>query len=319
MRSTGSLSCSDFPHSQRVKLLGKQIAVKNYVCSPDGVNYRPKEGRIRLQLSIILSRYCDARCPFCIAAPGDDPRTLDMDVLKRALFRLREEDCVRGISVTGGEPFLHPEMLDRTVREIFGVFGYAMEVTLNTNGSGIERLADIRDLKHVDAVHISRHHWLDERNDAIFGRKMPSAREMRAAVSSLGMPDLFVLNCMLLRGEVETPADVHRYLDFSIDVGAGKAAFITATQVNEYTHLKRVPFEEALREDDESLLFTRRFWDHGYCRCRDGIYVSPGGRLIQFYGRHTESGGCPYCRGLVLTPEGDITAGFGGPALLRVT
>ena len=28
-------------------------------------------------------------------------------------------------------------------------------------------------------------------------------------------------------------------------------------------------------------------------------------------------GGCDYCRGLVLTPEGALTAGFGGPVLYR--
>lgn len=66
-----------------------------------------------------------------------------------------------------------------------------------------------------------------------------------------------------------------------------------------------------------ALLFTRGFQDYTFCRCQDGIYVSPQGRLIEFYGRHSEPGGCEYCRGLVLTPEGALTAGFGGPVLYQ--
>lgn len=317
MRSTDSFPCSDAPRSKRVAILGKEVALKSYVCSPDGVHYRSKEGRIRLQLSILLTRYCDARCPFCIAKPTDDPRVLDPSALEKTLLLLKKEDCVRGISITGGEPFSQPELLNEAVSMIFRIFGYGMEVTIDTNGAGLRHLPGIRDLRHVDTVHISRHHWLDEENDALFGRPMPSGEELREGIASVGIRDLFVLNCMLLKGYVETREDVHRYLDFAIGTGVPKVSFITGTPVNDFVRQRRVGYEDVLRADDPSLLFTRGFQDYSFCHCQDGIYVSPHGRLIEFYGRHSEPGGCDYCRGLVLTPEGTLTAGFGGAALFQ--
>lgn len=317
MRNTDSCPCSDAPRSRRATILGKEVALKSYVCSPDGVHYRPKEGRIRLQLSILLTRYCDAHCPFCIAAPTDDPRTLELSKLEQTLLLLKKEDCVRGISITGGEPFSRPALLNEAVSLIFQLFGYGMEITIDTNGTGLEHLKDIRDLAHVDTVHISRHHWLDEKNEALFGRPMPSAEELRAAVASVGIRDLFVLNCMLLKGYVETPEDAHRYLDFAIETGVPKVSFITGTPVNDFVRRRRVLYEDVLREDDPALLFTRGYRDYSFCRCQDGVYASPQGKLIEFYGRHSEPGGCDYCRGLVLTPEGKLTAGFGGTVLYQ--
>ena len=317
MQNTDSFPCSDAPRSKRGTILGKEVALKSYVCSPDGVHYRPKEGGIRLQLSILLTRYCDAHCPFCIAAPTDDPRTLSLSALEKTLLLLKKEDCVRGISITGGEPFSRPELLNEAVSMIFRVFGYGMEITIDTNGTGLQHLRDIRELAHVDTVHISRHHWLDEKNEALFGRPMPSAEELREAIQSVGIRDLFVLNCMLLKGFVETPEDARRYLDFAIGTGAQKVSFITGTPVNDFVRRRRVAYEDVLRADDPSLLFTRGFQDYTFCRCQDGIYVSPQGRLIEFYGRHSEPGGCEYCRGLTLTPEGTLTAGFGGPVLYQ--
>ena len=317
MQKPESFPCCSAPGGAKITLLGRETAVKNYVCSQDGVHYRPKEGRIRLQLSIVLTRYCDARCPFCIAAPTGDPAALDPTALEKILLLLRQEDRVRGISITGGEPFAQPELLDRAVSMVFRIFGHAMEVTIDTNGTGLAHLRGIRELEHVDTVHISRHHWLDSRNEALFGRRMPSAEELRAHIAAVPLKGLFVLNCMLLRGWVERPEDARRYMDFAIGLGASKVSFITGTPVNEFVRLRRVPYEAVLREDDPSLLFTRGFRDYSFCRCRDGVYVSPQGRLIEFYGRHSEPGGCDWCRGLVLTPEGALTAGFGGPVLYQ--
>ena len=312
-----SPSCDGGSQSQKALILGQEVALKSYVCSPDGVHYRPKEGKIRLQLSILLTRFCDARYPFCIAAPTDDETTLDLQKLEKTLLLLRQEDCVRGISITGGEPLSRPDALNEAVSMIFRIFGYAMEITIDTNGTGLAYLPRIRDLAHVDTVHISRHHWLDEKNEMLFGRRMPTAEELHARIAAVPYKDLFVLNCMLLKGFVETPEDAHRYLDFAIDLGAPKVSFITGTPVNDFVRQRRVMFEDVLREDDPSLLFTRGFRDFSWCRCRDGIYVSPEGRLIEFYGRHSEPGGCDYCRGLVLTPEGTLTAGYGGTVLYQ--
>ena len=316
METTENNTAAGFPRYREIDLLGTRIRVKGYVCAPEGEAYRPKPEKIKLQLTILLTRYCDAHCPFCIAAPTTDPTRVDPDRLRGTLMRLLEADCVRGISVSGGEPFTDARLLDEIIRLVFEVFGYGMEVTLDTNGSGIRRLQALRDLYRLDTVHISRHHWDDTRSGQIFGRQMPTADELREVIRSVACPDLFVLNCLLLRSGVCTPEDAHRYLDFALELGAGKVAFITASAVNVWTAEHRVSFDEVLRDEDPCLLFTRGYRDFARCRCRDGVYLSPRGRLIEFYGRCTENSGDGYCTGLVIEPDGTLRAGFTGPIIV---
>ena len=307
-------SCS-FERSREVTILGKPVRVKNTICARDGGGYRLKPDPAPLQLSILPSRLCDARCPFCIAAPTDDPARIDPDRLLPVLRALQAEGRVRGVSITGGEPCLDMDLLDRVIHMCFDVFGPALEVTLDTNGSGLDQLRSLTDLYRLDTIHISRHHWDDEANDRIFGKKMPTAAQLRDALRDIACPGLFVLNCMLLRDYVATPEDARRYLDFAIEMGAGKVSFITASPVNPWTAANRVRFDSVLRDGDPSLLFTRGYRDFDLCRCRDGVYVSPEGRLMEFYGRQSVSADCGYCRGLVIEPDGTLKAGFGGQVL----
>ena len=314
MQNTDSSRFCSTDWIRRVRLLGQEVDVKGYICAPEGGVYRPKPENVQLQLSILPTRYCDAACSFCIAKPTSDRALIDLDALRKSLTRLKAEGCVRGISITGGEPATYFETLQDIISMIFSLFGYEMEITLDTNGTNALRLCQLPSLEMIDAIHISRHHWDDAVNQRIFGREMPSAALLKEAIAAC--PSIFVLNCMLLKGFVETPDDAHRYLDFAIELGAPKVSFITAAPVNEYARTHSVEFDKVLREDDERLLFTRGYRDRTYCRCRDGVYANDHGQLIEFYGRQTNSNlPCPYLRGLVIEPDGAVYAGFGGKKL----
>ena len=315
MSKPGCPCSSDVPGTREIRVLGTPLRVRGYVCSRDGGPYRPQPEDIRLQLTVVLTRACNAHCPFCIAAPTDDPRRLDPARLKETLVRLKAENLVRGIKITGGEPGLDMPLLDTVIRMIFDLFGDGMEVELDTNGAALSGLTGLRDLYRLTAVHLSRHHWDDAVNDRIFGRPMPSAETLRRTLTEIGCPDLFVLNCLMLRGVVSTPEDARRYMDFAIETGAGKVSFITAAPVNAWTAAQRVEYDEVLREEDPTLLFTRGFRDSAWCRCQDGVYVSPTGRLIEFYGRRTDDRECDYCRGLVYDPDDLLRSGFRGKIL----
>ncbi len=313
-KQDSSCSC-DFPLIRTIPILGEPVRVKNYICARDQGNYQEKPKQIKLQLTILPSKYCNARCPFCIAAPTDDPLQLDPDRLFPLLEQLRDEEIVRGITISGGEPSLDMKLLDRIIHMIFAVFGRDMELTLDINGTGIKQLKTLQDLYLIDAIHISRHHWDDNVNNSIFGIKMPSAQELADTLHSIDCPDLFVLNCLMLRGVVCTSEDIHRYMDFAIEMGAGKVSFITAAPVNPWTAEHRINYDDVLRDEDPQLLFTREYRDFDWCRCRDGVYVSPAGKLIEFYGRRTEAFGCDYCRGLVIGPDASLRVGFDGKIL----
>lgn len=297
-------------------MLGKELELKNYICSSDGIHYKQKPEDIRLQLSICPTSFCAAACPFCIAGNTKRQQFLDIKKLENCLRRLNEENLVRGISLMGGEPFTDVILLNDIIDLVFGIFGESMEVSVTTNGANLHRMHEIKMLSYLDALHISRHHYDDQRNAQLFGIPVPTKDELSDILHSVKYRDLFVLNCLLLKDYIGTQEDVHKFLDFAIEVGAGKVAFMTCTPINAFTREQTIDYASLLRPDDPSLLFTRGFRDFDLCRCQDGVYVSPTGEIIEFYGRTTNAGDCKYCRGFVYGADDHLRAGYDGEVIL---
>ncbi len=311
-----SPSCDGESRTRLIELFGKQLRVKSQICSEDAVHYRQKKDPIRLQLSISPVAWCPAACPFCVAGQPKGPEKLDLGKLEKALLALREKDVVRGVKITGGEPFADLVLLDEVVSLVFSIFGFSIELGISTNGWQLEQLHRLRHLDKLESIHISRHHYDDTRNRALFGGgPVPSGRELREILATVSYRDLFVFNCMLLREAIDSPEEAHRFLDFAIETGAPKVGFMTCMPCNDYARLHSIPYEAVIRRDDPSLLFTRHFSDHEFCHCSDGVYLSPTGELIEFYGRSTAQH-CEYCRGFSYEADDHLRAGFGGEILL---
>lgn len=317
MQNTNScLSCNEIQKTRKVTVLGKTLEVKNYICSSDGENYKQKPENIQLQLSICPTSFCDASCPFCIAKNTKEKQFLDIKKLEICLKRLHEENVVRGISFTGGEPFTDVKFLNDILNLVFNIFGKSIEVSVTTNGMNLHRIHEIEMLSYLEALHISRHHYDDEINSKLFGVKVPSKEELSEILHSVSYKDLFVLNCMLLKDYIGTTDDVHKFLDFAIEVGAGKVAFIACSPINTFAKAQTMDYTEVLRSEDPTLLFTRGFWDFDICRCQDGVYANDFGEIIEFYGRKSKVFGCNYCRGLVYGADNHLRVGYDGEVIL---
>ncbi len=308
--------CPPFDKTREIVLFGKKLSVKNYGCSPDGVHYAEKPEPVKIGLSISPTAFCPANCRFCLATGTKKHTQMDMKKLETVLTELKKADRVLYVSFTGGEPFYDVALLDEAVSMVFEILGKETEVSISTNGMGLAAMHRLRYLSYIDAIHISRHHYDDGLNDEIFGRKMPTAAELKAAVHSVRYRDIFVFNCMLQRDYIGTSEQAHRFLNFAIDLGVPKVSFITCTPVNAYAREQRVTYETVLRRDDPSLLFTRGFRDFAYCHCDDGIYRSPAGDLIEFYGRTTTAVSCDYCRGLSYGADSILRSGYTGELII---
>jgi len=317
MQSISScLSCEQIQKTRTVNVLGKELKLKNYICSTDGVHYKQKPQDIKLQLSICPTSFCEAACPFCIAKNTSEKRFVDIDKLKKCLEKLKAENLVRGVSFTGGEPFTDIKLLNNIINLVFDIFGKSIEISITTNGTNLHRMHEIEMLSYLDALHISRHHYSDRINSELFGVKVPSKDELSEILHSVSYRDLFVLNCMLLKDYVGTTEEVHKFLDFAIEVGAAKVAFITCTPINDFAKAQTIDYTSVLQEDDPALLFTRGFKDFDFCRCQDGVYASGNGDIIEFYGRSTNVNDCNYCRGFVYGADNFLRSGFNGEIIL---
>lgn len=173
---------------------------------------------------------------------------------------LRDEDRIRGVKITGGEPFYDVKLLDEVITVLYETFGIDLELSISTNGMWLERLHEIKYLEYIEAIHISRHHYDDSINRGLFGgAAVPNGAKLREIVSSVSFPDIFVFNCMLLKGYIDSREEAHRFLDFSIDVGVPKVGFMACTPINPYAEKHRVLYEDVIRDGDESFLFIGSF------------------------------------------------------------
>lgn len=319
MQSTCSCPSCDggtLPLLRTMQVLGHPLTVRNVHCSADGAHYKPYPAHSQLMLTILLTQWCPARCPFCIAGDHSGKRHVDLRRLERTLRALRAEDALNYISISGGEPMSEPELLDEALCMIFEIFGNEMMVGVTSNGMNLDRAPKLRCLHRLDRFRISRHHWDDARNRELFGIATPPAAQLRELITGVPEDDLFALNCLLLRDWVGTAEAVKRHLDFVGEMGSPLAAFITPSPVNEFARAQAVDYREVLRRDDPDLLFTRGFFELDCCRCQDGVALTSDCRPVEFYGRLTFSKqDVNYVRGLVYGADDALRAGYSGEIL----
>ena len=231
--------------------------------------------------------------------------------------KLKAEDRIRGIKITGGEPFYDVGLLNEVVSVLYEIFGYELELSISTNGIWLDQIHRIKGLEHIEAIHVSRHHYDDAINKKLFGgADVPSGDKLKEIVSTISFKDVFVFNCMLLKDYIHSPKEAHRFLDFTIKTGIPKVGFMTCSPINEFAKQQTIPYESVIKDNDASLLFTRGFYDYEFCHCRDGVYVSPSGEIVEFYGRSTNTDGCQYSRGLVYDADDHVRDDFCGNVIL---
>ena len=316
MENMLSPASSDKRGISTIEIFGRQVKVKNYICSADGKSYPLKPGKTKLQLSVLPQSYCPASCPFCIASGTNRHDRVDLKKLESVMRLLKKEELVRGVKITGGEPFYDFDLLRETIDLLFDVFGTGLELSVSTNGMDLERITELKNLRYIETFHISRHHYDDEINRRLFGgAAVPDGARLREIISQISFKDIFVFNCMLLKDYIGTPDEARRFLDFAIDIGVPKVGFMCCSGVNKFAIEQFTRFESVLKDGDPSLLFTRGFYDYDICHCRDGVYVSSDGRLIEFYGRDTVFCDPGYSRGLVYDSDNYLKDGFSGQIL----
>lgn len=90
---------------------------------------------------IEVTKECDLRCPACYASPHPNGM-LDLERIERMMdfFKESESGQAEVLQISGGEPTLHPRILDILTMAMGKGFKYVM---LNTNGVRIARDGDL--------------------------------------------------------------------------------------------------------------------------------------------------------------------------------
>jgi MoaA/NifB/PqqE/SkfB family radical SAM enzyme len=116
-----------------------------------------------------ITTHCNQHCPFCFMGFTAAPAHKSLEQVARELAKARELCDGRDIVMSGGEPTVHPQILD--ILEAAGSFGFS-RVTLFTNGQRLHNKELVAALVRggLRAALIPLHGSSPEMHDSLVGR-----------------------------------------------------------------------------------------------------------------------------------------------------
>jgi pyruvate formate lyase activating enzyme len=98
--------------------------------------------------AVVYTCGCNLRCPFCHNPDLVEPSRYRAPIAEADFFTFldRRKDQLEGITVTGGEPLIHPDALDFLRR----IKSYGYRIKLDTNGCFPDALRRVLDAGIVD-------------------------------------------------------------------------------------------------------------------------------------------------------------------------
>ena len=247
---------------------------------------------------------CDFACTYCRPSHSDGYVDGRLEVgVWRTMFEGLRRAGVERVRLTGGEPLVHPEILE-IVRELSAV-GFE-DVALTTNASQLARLAKPLAAAGLHRLNIS----IDTLDPARFkavtrGGDLAKVLEGIRAALDVGLE--VKINTVLLRGETDDEAE--RLVRWAFDLGV-TPRFIELMPLGEGANLPttmRVPASEVIERLGSLVVreTSGRPEDHGparYVEASDG-----SGRRVGFITPLSDEF-CGSCNRVRITARGDVRA-----------
>lgn len=257
------------------EIRGEKYVIKPYLCSPSN----------KFPFYINITNICNAKCEFCCNAHNKSFEKLDLNYLKEALDVVSNN--VSRIAISGGEPMINSKDLEDLLNI---VDSYGVPITINTNGSFLMKNVDLLNkYKNIESIQLSRHHYDDNLNNEIFKIKTIGIYE----VNELNINPLIGINCLLIKGYIDSFEEVIKYLEFIADeTTLAQVGFISMMKVNEYTENKFVDYREIISFLGEKFSKVSSSLDGERCSCVNYIYTSQKGEKLFVYFKYTKEYGC---------------------------
>lgn len=293
--------------SKTVEIFGKCMDIKFNDCISDGEQQSFHERALTLYIHI--NKICNARCKFCNIYKQCAPKVeLDFHKLSEVLIELERVNKLGRIAITGGETFLDIELLDNVLSTIKRTIESPI-VTINTNASMLYKLYQLRNFDVLTEIRISRHHYLDQKNDSVFGIKCATLSDISEAVKKYGS-NIIKLNCNLIKGYIDSVSEISKYLDTVSGIGISEVGFVGLMPFNQYCIEHYVDYSSFNFSDN--FLRVRNLADRNICQCDNLLYSSPKTcKIVQIYFRQVLELKCAYCRQFTYSYDNNLIAGFG--------
>jgi len=294
---------------KELQIGNRNIKVKDYYCVASDGEYIARNDN-KLWLYINITDICNAKCPFCVNPSRASGNNLfSIEILKQTLEKI--SPFVYGVSITGGEPMLYPELVDEAALTVTDIMGTSVELDLVTNGTTLNKILELRMLDRFESVHISRHKTDDIENAMLIGAKTPTINDIKTLILRLDDPAKIVLNCVMQKNMVSNVQEMAEYLEMAAWAGVKNTSFVGFFMANQFCEDNYVSPASIDLSHDKRFRIWNKFNDYDFCSCSSGDYSAENGS-VRFYYRCPCKRGADYCRQLVYTADNRLLDGFGG-------
>lgn len=238
---------------------------------------------------------CNADCAMCAYHSNHTIVSHDIDKLVYICEVLYQNHLINTLHITGGEPGLYIDIIGKTVENI-RKFDKDVLICTNSNGINLSNYVDMMLDTDMDIVNISRHHYLDDKNNEVFRTNtVAQTDEISKVVEKVytKFPDMIHLNCVLMRDYIDSLDGIVNYLEYVARMKVLVSAFVNLMTINDFCKSHYIDFldleNEFLKLPNVSKTRSYRKKDNG-CRCCNYLYQSTSkesfGHLISIYNRH---------------------------------
>ncbi len=259
-----------------VEVSGQTFNLSPYECSPSDKEF---------PFYINITGQCNGRCQFCSNAELNPNETSNLDLPKLRTILRQTYPHISRFSVSGGEPLINPQKFEGLLDLLSE---YNRRITINTNGSFLKDNIDLLNKYIIESIQLSRHHYLDMKNNQVFGTKTLSIDDLPFVKNELNA-DLRI-NCVLMKNYIDNSSKVTKFLESVSDSHISEVGFISMMQVNQYTRQNFIDYRDLgpLDRDNSDFFLTRHMVDGDRCTCDNYAYIPQNGIPIFVYLRYTE-------------------------------
>lgn len=260
-----------------IEILGKKINIKNYDCykilNNNSNEIYKKNIKPFINLYIQSTPNCNAKCYFCNTR--NPKKEFNFEKLEKILKELNCKFIIGKIAITGGEPLLE---LEKTKNIINIIKKHNNYITLNTNGYDLLKFKEIYNI--VDEVNLSKHHYINDKNDEIMKIKTPDLKTFYEN----NVLEKVKINCVFQKNYIDSFQELINLLNFlgTFDIKELRSISLlplTKKCKTNYVNLSKIMKECEIFLNDGYLYDS--YGNKNFCKCFEHVYITNEGKFIK--------------------------------------
>lgn len=293
-----------------VELFGKGYKIKDFNCAREknGVMYKRAPSVI---LYIKIDNSCNAKCEFCLNKQHKEIGNIDLDKLKYIVTYLNEKRILASVTITGGEPMLNPKKVNDVINTIVSVVPKIC-ISISTNGTNIKKILEFDNIKNIEAIHISRHHYLDSENDRIFNCNTILSEDIRYVQEKLKN---IIINIVMFKKGLNSVNDIKNICEWAVSLKIRRIHLVSLINYNSFCMENFVDVKTLVEECENQKILTKFIDYYRFDNCECHYYYFNNNDMLNrllVMSRYVKYNEYRYVEQLVYTNENKLLTGFDG-------